>query len=409
MANEIFKGGEPIWANACVGNNGNPDYVEYSEGYAEAANILLTKVLEEEGKIHVDTLIYPICFNMRHAIELSIKGAIEEITKISEIKNKPIEFNFRASHDLAIIWNFFKKDVLGLDKRYEEVVLILDHLINDIAEVDATGQTFRYPFNNESQKHLTDISVISLTVLQLKFHELEKRLKDLHWFNITLLEEYKFKTFTKTLSRDQLFQVAKLLPPRDKWEKESFNLVKNNIKKKYGLSSRELSKALDIIQENYEMAYIISKKVDLLGVDKEQVLILVQEWIECNLDYINEKKNIEANFELASITAESLIMRNERLKVAGNKLLPLLTVKNIAGISSLFYFADDLDFSEKYKLIYQYELKSLSLERKENEFFHIFRKTNFIETLVKSLRFLKHFELVVLIKRIQKQTLLNTN
>ena len=35
---------------------------------------------------NVDNLIYPICFNMRHSIELRLKAAIQEIIKISKLK-----------------------------------------------------------------------------------------------------------------------------------------------------------------------------------------------------------------------------------------------------------------------------------------------------------------------------------
>lgn len=75
MTNQTFTGSEPTWANACVGDNGQPNYIEYSKGYSKAANLLLNNVLNTRGK-EVDLYIYPICFNMRHSIELRIKEAI---------------------------------------------------------------------------------------------------------------------------------------------------------------------------------------------------------------------------------------------------------------------------------------------------------------------------------------------
>ena len=41
MDNKTFTGSGPTWANACVGDNGQPNYIEYSKGYSKAANLLL--------------------------------------------------------------------------------------------------------------------------------------------------------------------------------------------------------------------------------------------------------------------------------------------------------------------------------------------------------------------------------
>ncbi|OOS86378.1 hypothetical protein BTH23_01525, partial [Acinetobacter baumannii] len=58
MPNQTFTGSEPTWANACVGENGSPNYIQYSKGYSKAANFLLNNVLNTRGK-EVDLYIYP--------------------------------------------------------------------------------------------------------------------------------------------------------------------------------------------------------------------------------------------------------------------------------------------------------------------------------------------------------------
>jgi len=45
---------------------------------------------------------------MRHSIELRLKGAIEEIIKISKLKGKNLEFDLSGSHDIGNIWEFFQ-------------------------------------------------------------------------------------------------------------------------------------------------------------------------------------------------------------------------------------------------------------------------------------------------------------
>jgi hypothetical protein len=81
IINSTFLGGRPTWANACVGNNGSQGYIEYSKGFSIAAKTLLEKVISSKGLYSIDDLIYPICFNFRHSVELRLKGAIEEIIK----------------------------------------------------------------------------------------------------------------------------------------------------------------------------------------------------------------------------------------------------------------------------------------------------------------------------------------
>ncbi|WP_138726047.1 hypothetical protein [Pseudomonas lactis] len=99
--NPTFHGAEPSWANACVGNNGQPSYVEYSEGFSKAANILIDLVIKDRSiHLSVDEFVYPVCFNMRHSVELRLKGAIDELIEIAKFKNINIQFNSSGSHDI---------------------------------------------------------------------------------------------------------------------------------------------------------------------------------------------------------------------------------------------------------------------------------------------------------------------
>ncbi|VEI48875.1 Uncharacterised protein [Actinobacillus equuli] len=57
---------------------------------------------------------------------------------------------------------------------------LLDKYVTDWGNIDPTGQTFRYPFSNESKRHLEDqnlISVLSLFIKSKKHHENLKNLE----------------------------------------------------------------------------------------------------------------------------------------------------------------------------------------------------------------------------------------
>src|SRR5688572_30124182 len=80
--NELFRG-ELAWSdkNACVGNNGGPyDLYDYADGYFDATRGLLEIALAAPDSnrpwVTIDILVYPICLNFRHAIELYLKYLI---------------------------------------------------------------------------------------------------------------------------------------------------------------------------------------------------------------------------------------------------------------------------------------------------------------------------------------------
>lgn len=400
-SNKTFCGGAPTWANACVGNNGSPGYWEYSKGFSSAANLLIDTVLRDQARtLSVDEFVYPVCFNMRHSVELRLKAAITDLMTISDIKGEKIFFDYAGSHDINLIWEFFKYQSEAIDKRYRIVNEEIYSTIGDIAEVDATGQTFRYPVSAESQKHLTEVSLINFINLKHKFNELEKNLDTLHKLNIFLIDEYSLKTFTKNLSRKKLFDIAKSLPPKKEWSEDHFDVIRNDIKRKYEISSNELSKAINLIKENYEFSHIIDIQPALAGITHEGVINFLDNWarlheIHSDTDEITiEGNGLEFNDLMKSLSRDALI-RKEIWKEESQVITP----EALAGISALYYFARDLDFSERYVQIYIFRIKEAKCDFDVGDdkvyisYTHILDKTNAMYNILRSLFFIKHIEL----------------
>ncbi|MBL4831891.1 MAG: hypothetical protein JKY55_18675 [Aliivibrio sp.] len=369
-------GAEPIRANACVGDNGQPNYIHYAKGFSAASNMLLEKVLSEDPDAYVDELIYPICFNMRHSVELRLKGAIEELIELSNFRDKNLSFDTSKSHDIDNIWSFFKVNAPEFDERYQEVILSMNQTISDIADVDATGQTFRYPFGKESQKHLVDIGgVISCRVLWIKFRELEQNLDKLHKLSKFLLREYGLGSFTSKLSRVQLFSLAMDLPNYREWKEPDFKQTKSQLKNKYNLSSNDLTKAVNKIKNTYEMAHYISLEKELLGLTQEQLYVFIEQWIICD-------------------SGSAVTWRNKAYETVSDSI----STEYLAGLNAIFYFSGDLEFCEYYSSTYELELRMAAsvidneVDAKMN-FMHILCKRNFMENLLKSLYFLHFNEL----------------
>ncbi|NOU13053.1 MAG: hypothetical protein HOO92_03655 [Methylococcaceae bacterium] len=269
----------------------------------------------------------------------------------------------------------------------------------DIAQVDPTGQTFRYPVSSESQKHLVDISNINFRNLKDKFNLLESDLDMLHQLNTYLIEEYCQGSFTKKLSREQIFNIAQLLPDRRKWTEGSFKDAKNRIKDSFCLSNRELSTAIKIIEVHYEFAPLISVLPDLQGVTESEVIKFLDDWRKLHviqtdtiefdtigIDCFSEKEfHVDSHLHQHKTTAE--IWKTISIR---------LTPEILAGLTALFYFGSELDFSEAYVEMYEKRLKyaTNAFSRSQNdvkqEFLHILSKTNAMYNFVRTLYFLKH-------------------
>lgn len=346
----------------------------------------------------VDELIYPICFNMRHSIELRLKGAIQEIIKISKLKGRNLDFDLSGSHDIGNIWQFFQNNSNKLDRRFENINLSLDRTIRDIANIDATGQTFRYPLDSESKKHLVDVGgVISCRVLLDKFSELEKNLDTLHYFTGYLADEYRFETYTNNLSRADIFQIAKQLPNRTEWSSDEFKKIKSRIMSQYKISSNEFSKACNLIQRNYETAYFINIDLSILGLSEDQILEILAFWVKLNPNFRDRSPQDVSFSSIDASVFEEIIHRDAIKKETVLALESSFTPEYLAGLNALFYFARELDFSESYKDIYDYKLRTAKLtcndiKEAAHNFLHIFSKCNLIDNLLESLYFLNFID-----------------
>ncbi|ATN11757.1 hypothetical protein CRN80_19870 [Pseudomonas sp. FDAARGOS_380] len=398
--NPTFRGAEPTWANACVGNNGQPSYVEYSEGFSKAANILIDLVINDRSShFSVDEFVYPVCFNMRHSVELRLKGAIDEIIEIAKLKKINLHFNSSSSHDINIIWSFFKTQSENIDKRYIAANLKVEATILDIAEVDPTGQTFRYPFSNDSQKHLTEVSVINFILLKKKFNDLEKNLESLHKLNNWLRSEYNQGSFTEKLSRLEIFRIAKELPRIEKWRDEEFTLLKDRIKAEYGLGSRDFSKVVDIIKTHYNLAPMINSPLPLKGISEKKLFQFIDEWFKENPDFRKDldKPYTEIIFDKESLLA-SLLARGGPQNKIWDIFITEVNAEYLAGLETLFYFARDREFVEYYDRLYDIHLAQANANLAygsdlKDDFMHIFSKSNAIDNLLISLFSLQHTEL----------------
>lgn len=282
--------------NACVGDNGFVSMHTYIEGYQSAVLVMLESVLatfetnehvpENVSFWNIDTAIYPILFSARHFVELYLKQNIHTINYLKNIEN--IANKITKTHDIQKLWSLFKQIVeKTADDRVDYFIPLVEPYINDFAKIDLTGETFRYPYNDDySQKHLTDYSVIGLHNFYEKFNKLSEIFLEFTDVIDDLIDEYRVRTYTKHLSRKDIENIAKILPIHSRWSELSFDCIKQSIKDEYEIGSKELANVINIIKNHIEFKTYIYPDIYELKIDKHKLILIIKK--EISLQDIND-------------------------------------------------------------------------------------------------------------------------
>lgn len=394
--NDTFRGDVLTQYNACVGDNGSPSYREYADGFADAAIILIEKSLTT---LNIDEQIYPICFNMRHSVELRLKHQIAQLKLIRDEISLD-DFDSAGSHDIGNIWTYFKAKSEKVDKRFKPVIDAIDGYINDIAGIDPTGQTFRYPLSNGSVKHLVDVSIINVVRLRDRFLVLRERLEELHYLSDALIREYQQGTYTQRLSRVDVAEIAKKLPVFSEWRDDSFKGIKEEIKKDYGIGSKELCEAIDLIKNHYEFSSNIGLKVELQSCDYDDLNVFFNCLLRTHSleEYLGGPRVVNIADVMDDVVAKMDVdKKNDLATIADCK--NRIDIGSLIEIFALYEFGRYLDYSETFMIMYESEISlKQNYLRSDQEFnsaiLHYVHKKNAYEFIVRSLKFLNQFEIV---------------
>ncbi|WP_421317607.1 hypothetical protein [Aeromonas sp. 700377] len=373
LQNQVFRGDYNLSRyNACVGDNGAPNIYYYAEGFSEAVFLLIDSV-KNDSRLSIDTLIYPICFNVRHSVELYLKALWGELSKLAEAKkvslqlplfeNKPV--NVLNTHEIGIIWDGVASNATHLDKRFSSVVEDLAPLIACIHEVDSTGQTFRYDYDMKTDtKHLVPVSLINIINLKRQFETIVNKLEELKKLSRYLNYEYSMGTFTKKLNRADIQNIAHRLPHRDRWKDGELSKVKGILMLEYGIGSREFSFAVKKIEELHDLSFNIGVEKEPLGLTKEDLLKFSDIWGVRN--DINEWRDnliaaldgsmmngIGFEYDLSNVDdrINKMILDMEKNDMAFNEFIKYATPDNVSGCIALYEYRG-CSFSEEYVNLY---------------------------------------------------------
>jgi len=256
--------------NAAVGANGfgDLDYA-YREGFMQATLTLLAAAstesyvdpeTDENTYVSVDALVYPICFNARHFIELFLKDSIRGV---STLGSNATQVGVIATHGLNRLWTEFAA-AIARDVRLVELGMPLEELFKEIGDIDNTGMTFRYSRDLDENVHLPDLEYINLGALGDRLRVMFKQAEEFSICLNVLQQEYSQSTFTGRLHREDIKAIARRLPSHAEWV-EKLSSAKKEICDDLKLSSNDFSKAVKVIMQHREFCALIGLELPLEG------------------------------------------------------------------------------------------------------------------------------------------------
>ena len=163
-----------------------------------------------------------------------------------------------TTHDLQIIWRLIEEYAPLIDSRFINIINLLTPYISDIAEMDSTGQTFRYPSSSESRVHLDETPIINIEILKIRFTNLVELLKLLEYTSRGIIYEYSWSNITNKLSRFDIIKATYHMANYLDFDTPYYKAAKASTLKIFNISSNEYSKLVTISTKDKTINHILN-------------------------------------------------------------------------------------------------------------------------------------------------------
>jgi hypothetical protein len=355
--------------NACIGKQGNEE--NYLDGYIEAAAELAGAVIDKKLFAKRDTLVLPILYNARHAVELSLKFTGDRLVAVGLMPTAG-----RRDHNIKAHWDRLHAASIG-DEKLSQTIQALKPFVDSLSRIDDDGQELRYHLNRSDDPSLSTYSLANLEVIRESLSKLSETLSVLKYRTLSFLDERETGSFTSRCSRRDLLVIAQLMPRRDFWREPLFDQQKTLVRARYNLSNRQFSKALDVIQSNREMKAIIGVESDLIRISDDEIVWVVEQWKRIHPPRDNDDNKLGTDYFDAARFDSMKGKLATRVEVI-DEIKWRLNADKLAEIEAIFYLGRDRFFPEHYEWRVDIAKKEhVANNDPEVEIMHLMNKTNF--------------------------------
>ncbi|TCB00886.1 hypothetical protein E0H65_08065 [Rhizobium leguminosarum bv. viciae] len=368
--------------NALIGTQGSS--VNYADGYIEAALDLANLIINEQRIGQRDTLVLPILYNARHAIELHLKLVIGLFVGVGVLKSGHVPNHDIASHHRFLI------DAKIPDLTFRCLLEELQPFVDSLAKVDDDGQELRYSTNRDGQKSLEDRALVNIAVIRESLAVLKDSLERFKYHAIDHCDDFHTGTQTSYLSRKDLYALARTLPKKEMWSEPDFDKCKAAMMKHFDIGSRQFSIALNTILNRRELKAIIGVETPLIYVSDESAIFLATQWrlihppreqSELGIDYFNRD-------------FEEIFARQKVEKSAIDAILATLGPDELADAETVYYLARNRDYPEHYESNLDSKKKEYRASGKlDMEVLNLMHKTNFLSAFTHGVAMLGRMDL----------------
>lgn len=382
MTDTKNQGADPFFSlpksaewNACIGEQGDEE--NYVDGYMQAALELTTAVLQKRQHGKRDTLVLPILYNARHGVELALKFAIGELHKMGVVAQSP-----PRDHDIRAAYAILAKARLG-DEALRGYVDSLAPYIESLSSIDDDGQMLRYSETQDGQKSMADRSLVNIAVVHTSLETLSGVLSALKERVADLGQERNTGTYLADCSRGDLFEIARMLPPRDKWKEAALDRAKAKVKARFGIGSAALTEALNKIQAHREMGAAIGLSYQLAHITDEHAKLVIKEWLKRHPPQKKDGDGLGIEpFSMRDIKAWDESHRIDRQ--VNEAVRKALSAEEIADLEVIFYLGRERQPTEFYDASLARVLKKHALNADPLVVInHLMSKTNFLRCFAK--------------------------
>ena len=360
--------------NACIGKQGTEE--NYLDGYIEAAMELVTTIIEKKMLDKRDTVVLPILYNARHAIELTLKFAINRLAAIGAVSNPG-----RLDHNIKNYLELLERANLG-DAALREHIRDLKPFVESLSRIDTDGQGLRYHIRRDGNQSLSDYSLANLEVIRDGLTNLSRVISALRYRIEGFIDERPTRAYTKGLSRRDLMSIAGALPAIDRWKGTIFEVKKRRIKTRYNLSNDQFYEAINVITNNREMKALVGGETSLLYLPDHVILSVVKQWKKLH--------PCRASGELVTVDTATIKEMIEHYSIEAEVVSALqtcLTDQQLAELEAICSLGRHGGFPESHEHKVEQARKRHEIEADaRKQITDLINKTNFLDALEKALR-----------------------